>query len=82
MGLRLRKIIPFNRKARLNISKSGVSVSLGSGKGLTANVSGRGIRTTFGLPGSGISYGTKRYGFTSANIMVAVFIIALIYFFA
>lgn len=39
----------------MNLSKSGASLSLG-GKGATVNVSSRGVRTTYSIPGTGISY--------------------------
>jgi hypothetical protein len=57
MGFQYRKSVrlgPF----RVNISKSGVGYSVG-GRGFRTGVSSRGKRyTTFGLPGSGISYRT------------------------
>ncbi len=57
MGFRFRKRIKIAPGISLNLSKSGVSTSLG-GKGLTVNV-GRGkTRTTAGIPGTGISYST------------------------
>lgn len=57
MGFRFRKTIKIAPGLKLNLSKSGISTSLG-GKGLTANFSKRGIRGTVGLPGSGMSYST------------------------
>lgn len=42
---------------RLNIGKRGVSVSAGK-RGATVNLSKRGVRTTVGIPGTGISYST------------------------
>jgi hypothetical protein len=59
MGFRFRKRIRLFKGALLNLSKSGTSLSVG-GRGLTANVSKRGVRETVGLPGTGISYQTKR----------------------
>ncbi len=60
MGLRLRKIFKLAPGIRLNVSKSGGSVSFG-GKGFTVNLGKDGTRGTVGLPGSGISYsGYKR----------------------
>lgn len=49
---RSRQILPG---VRLNLSKSGPSVSLGV-KGATMNVGPQGVRTTVGVPGSGLSY--------------------------
>lgn len=55
MGLRFRKSIRLFPGLRLNLSKGGVSASLGS-PGATVNVSRRGVRGTVGVPGSGLSY--------------------------
>jgi hypothetical protein len=55
-GLRFRKRIKLFSLAHLNVSKSGASLSLGI-PGLTHNVNLQGKQqTTFGLPGSGMSY--------------------------
>jgi hypothetical protein len=54
MGFRFRKILRIAPGVRLNISKSGGSLSLG-GKGVTVNFGRKGARTTYGLPGSGLS---------------------------
>jgi len=45
------------RGVRLNIGKTGFSLSVGK-PGATVNLSKRGVRTTVGLPGTGISYTT------------------------
>ena len=55
MGFRFRKSIKLFPGVRLNLSKSGVSASIG-GKGATINLSERGARGTVGIPGTGISY--------------------------
>lgn len=54
-GFRFRKGIKLFPGIRLNISKSGVSTSIGK-KGATVNLSSKGTRGTVGLPGSGMSY--------------------------
>lgn len=59
MGLRYRKQIKVTPGVKLNLSKSGVSTSLGK-PGSTVNLSSRGVKTTVGIPGSGISY-SKTY---------------------
>ena len=59
MGFRLRKRIRIILGLWLNASKSGISASIG-GHGLTTNISKKGVRETVGLPGTGISYQTKR----------------------
>ena len=60
MGFRLRKAPRFAKYLRLNLSKTGVSVSVGK-PGTTYNqpiisTQKRKSRTTIGLPGSGLSY--------------------------
>lgn len=63
MGLRVRKIFKLAPGTKLNLSKSGGSMSFG-GKGFTVNLGKNGTRSTIGLPGSGISYSSysKRKG--------------------
>ena len=58
MGFRFRKSIKLFPGLRINLSKSGVSASVGV-KGATVNISDRGTRGTVGLPGTGISYSEK-----------------------
>src|SRR5690348_861919 len=55
MGFRYRSSIRLTRGLRINLSKSGASLSVG-GRGATVNLGQRSIRTTVGLPGSGLSY--------------------------
>lgn len=55
MGFRFRKSISIIPGVRVNLSKSGVSTSVGK-PGATVNFSTRGTRTTIGLPGTGVSY--------------------------
>jgi hypothetical protein len=43
----------------LNFSKSGISLSFG-GKRITTNLNTSGAQTTIDLPGSGVSYVSKR----------------------
>jgi hypothetical protein len=51
----------FHKRFRLfpgvavNVSKSGLSLSLG-GQGLTTSISQRGVKTTTSLPGTGLRY--------------------------
>jgi len=54
MPLRFRRSLRLLPGVRLNISKTGTSVSVG-GRGATANFSKRGVYGTVGLPGTGIS---------------------------
>lgn len=55
MGFRFQKRIKVLPGVRLNISKSGVSTSLG-GRGATVNIGKNGVRTTVGVPGTGLSW--------------------------
>jgi len=55
MGLRFRKRIKIIPGIWLNLSKSGVSTSIG-GKGVTVNLKGDKTKTTVGIPGTGLSY--------------------------
>lgn len=57
MGFRFRKSFKIMPGVRLNLSKSGLSTSIG-GKGVTLNLSKRGVRSTAGIPGTGLSYST------------------------
>lgn len=57
MSFRFRQGIRIARGIRLNIGKTGVSLSLG-GRGATVNVGKNGVKGTVGVPGSGISYST------------------------
>jgi hypothetical protein len=59
MGFRFRKRIRIVKGLWINLSKRGGSLSVG-GHGLTAKISKKGVRETVGLPGSGISYQTRR----------------------
>jgi hypothetical protein len=52
---RFRKTIPFGRFFRLNVSKTGVSASVGR-PGATLNVRKDRVDGTVGVPGIGLSY--------------------------
>ena len=55
MGFRFRKRIKLFPGVWFNVSKSGVSTSIG-GKGLTVNLKGNKAKTTANIPGTGLSY--------------------------
>jgi len=55
MGFRFRKSVKVAPGVRVNVSKSGVSTSIGP-RGAKINVSNRGVRVTTSIPGTGISY--------------------------
>ena len=55
MGLRLRRTIKVFPGLTLNLSKSGVSASVGV-RGSRVTVGKTGIRKTVGIPGTGLAY--------------------------
>lgn len=55
MGFRFRRSIKIAPGIRLNVSKSGLSASIGR-RGATINISDKGTKATVGIPGTGISY--------------------------
>lgn len=60
MGFRLRKSIKLLPGVKLNLSKKGISsVSIGK-RGATVNINKKEVQTTVGIPGTGISYKSKR----------------------
>lgn len=79
MGFRFRKSIKLMPGIRLNISKSGVTTSVGT-RGATVNIGAKRIRTTVGIPGSGLSYTTSKAVPPSqqASIGRVVWVIALL----
>jgi hypothetical protein len=58
MGFRYRSSIRILPGLRVNLSKSGASLSVG-GRGATVNVGSRGTRATVGLPGTGLSWSER-----------------------
>lgn len=58
MGFRFRRSIRVAPGIKLNLSKSGISTSIGR-PGATLNLGSKGTRATIGLPGTGLSYSTK-----------------------
>ena len=67
MAFRFQKRIKIAPGIRLNVSKSGVSTSLG-GRGATVNINSKGVRTTVGIPGSGLSW-SKQTGWAGASAL-------------
>jgi hypothetical protein len=55
VGFKLRKTFKIAPGVKLNLSKSGLSTSIG-GRGHTVNVGKKGVKATVGIPGSGLSY--------------------------
>ncbi|MDX2159508.1 MAG: DUF4236 domain-containing protein [Hyphomicrobiaceae bacterium] len=75
MGLRFQKRIKILPGVYINLSKSGVSASVG-GHGATVNVGHTGKRmVTLGIPGTGLSY---RVPLSSGILMLLVGVAVLI----
>jgi hypothetical protein len=78
MGFRFRRSIKLAPGLRINLSKSGVSTSIG-GRGATVNVRGDRVRETVGIPGSGMSYSQQqRAGGNGAGVLLLLAIIAVL----
>ena len=80
MGFRFRRRIKLLPGIRLNISKSGLSTSVGE-PGATINLRGDNVRTTVGVPGSGLSYTSStrsRIG-GGAVVLIVLFILAMVF---
>jgi hypothetical protein len=59
MGLRIRKSIKLGKHLKLNLSKSGVSVS-GGIKGARVSINTKGVvRKSVGIPGTGVYYSNQ-----------------------
>jgi hypothetical protein len=83
MGFRFRKIFSVIPGVKVNLSKSGVSTSLG-GHGATVNVGSSGKKTlTLGIPGSGMSYQIPlTWGSLVVGLVAAVVIVGLAFLLA
>ncbi len=69
MGFRFRRTIPLGRLFRINVSKTGVSVSAGR-PGASVNVGKDGTHVTVGAPGTGLSWREKVRGRGCAPALV------------
>jgi hypothetical protein len=82
MGVRFQKRIRIFPGVYINLSKSGISASVG-GKGATVNVGSTGRRmVTFGIPGTGLSYRAPISGAIVMLIVGAVVIFGIAYLIA
>jgi len=64
VGFRFQRRIALFPGVRLNISKSGMSLSIGP-RGLGVTISRRGIHLNTGIPGTGLSYRKRLRGGSS-----------------
>jgi hypothetical protein len=69
MGFRFRKRIRLAKGLYWNIGKKGSSLSIGR-HGATMNVSKKGVRDTFSIPRTGISYQTKRVAASGCLVLL------------
>jgi hypothetical protein len=77
MGLRFRRSFKILPGIRMNVSKSGVSTSIGK-PGATVNLRPDGrIRETVGLPGTGLSYSQSRRGWSGAFVVLLLILFLL-----
>ena len=77
---RFRKTFSIFPGVRINLSKTGVSSSLG-GHGATVNVGKNGPMVTFGIPGTGLSYRTHVGVALVAVLVLLAALVGLAYFF-
>jgi Protein of unknown function (DUF4236) len=79
-GLRFQKRIKILPGVTINLSKSGVSTSLG-GHGATVNVGTSGKRTfSLGIPGTGLSYRVPLGATVAVGLVGAAVLAAIAYF--
>jgi hypothetical protein len=80
MGFRFQRSLRLAPGLRLNLSKSGVSASLGR-PGATVNFGQRGVQGSAGLPGTGLSYRSRiaggRSGVSVAGVVLVLVILAV-----
>ena len=79
MGFRFQKSVRLAPGLWLNLSKSGVSATLGR-PGATVNIGRRGVEGSAGLPGTGLSYRRRvagRSGVSVAGVVLVVVILAV-----
>jgi len=82
MGLRFQRRIKIFPGVYINLSKSGISASVG-GKGATVNVGSTGRRmVTLGVPGTGLSYRMPLNGAVLVVIVAVVLLAGLAYLLA
>ena len=72
---RFRKIIPLGRFLRINVSKTGTSLSVGR-PSATVNVRKDRVDGTVGIPGSGLSYKERLSNRGCASVLVFALMLA------
>ena len=77
-GLRFRKSVGILPGVKLNLSKTGVSTSLG-GHGATVNIGTRSRTATLGIPGTGLSYRMPLSGSIIALLAIGAAVVGLVW---
>ena len=72
---RFRKMIPLGKFLRINVSKTGASLSVGR-PGATVNVRKDRVDGTVGIPGSGLSYKERLSNRGCASVLVFAVMLA------
>jgi hypothetical protein len=78
---RFRKTFSILPGVRINLSKTGVSGSLG-GHGATLNIGKRGENVTLGAPGTGLSYRTPLSSVLFVGLILIAVAFGVLYFVA
>jgi len=73
-GLRFQKRLRVLPGVRINLSKSGVSTSIGP-RGADVNIGSHGVTTNAGIPGTGLSYRSK-VGKTGSGLIGVIALVA------
>lgn len=77
-GVRFRKTITILPGVKINLSKTGVSTSVG-GNGATVNVGTRSRTVTLGIPGTGLSYRVALSTTIVLLLVIAAVVVGLAY---
>ena len=80
-GLRFQKRISVLPGVKINLSKTGVSTTVG-GKGASFNVGTKGQKVNLGIPGTGISYRAPANGTIILLVVAAAVIVGVAYLIA
>lgn len=72
MAWRYRRSVKLLPGIRMNMGRKGVTSFSFGGRGMTVNVNKRGTKTTYSLPGTGLSYQTQRTGHPTGKPQVTV----------
>jgi hypothetical protein len=81
MGFRFQKRLSILPGVRINLSKSGVSTSLGP-RGADVNIGRDGVTTNAGIPGTGLSYRQKLGGAGKGGLLGMLAVVGALGFWA